>query len=89
MNSKKNKKRKDRAKCLVYPEDKFKGYWDLFMTLVLLLTCFLTPLSIAFQNEENTNILDDPVSLIIDLLFLIDIIINFNMAFYNEDMEII
>jgi hypothetical protein len=44
--------RKNRKTCLVYPEDKFKNIWDLFMTVVLLVTCISTPLDIAFAAES-------------------------------------
>lgn len=37
----------------------------------------------------NTTILDNPLSLSIDFLFFIDIILIFNTAFYNEEMDLI
>lgn len=58
------------------------------MTLVLIITCIITPLNIAFndiKHEEGGNLGD----YIIDFLFLIDIIVIFNSAYYNDDSEII
>jgi hypothetical protein len=43
--------RKTRGKFLLYPEDRFKSFWDIFITLVLLTTCVYTPLEIAFAVE--------------------------------------
>lgn len=63
--------------------------WDIVMTLVLLGACIMTPLEIAFSNDIKTSMLDDPVSFCIDLLFLMDIILIMNTAFYNYDMELI
>ena len=37
---------------LFYPENEGKAFWDLFMTVVLLTSCVLTPLDIAFSEEE-------------------------------------
>jgi maltodextrin utilization protein YvdJ len=39
---------------LIYPNNKYKGWWDLFMTFVLLMTCVLTPLNIAFQKADTS-----------------------------------
>lgn len=75
--------------CIVYPEDKFKSGWDMVMTLVLLTACISTPLEIAFSTEMKQSIFDDPSSFIIDMLFLLDIILIFNTAYYNEEMELV
>lgn len=81
--------RKNKKRCLIYPEDKFKQFWDLLMTLILLIACFTTPLDIAFEQEVSTSILDNPVSLAIDLMFVLDILIIFNTAFYDSEMDIV
>ena len=44
-------------KCgIIYPENRNKEIWDLFMTIVLLTTCVLTPLDIAFGKATSSNI---------------------------------
>lgn len=40
---------------IIYPESKNKGMWDLFMTFILLLTCFVTPLDIAFSKSKDLD----------------------------------
>ena len=57
------------------------------MTIVLLITCFKTPYDIAFNN--NPKLWNKIVDYIIDILFLFDIIIIFNTAFYDDDIELI
>lgn len=46
-------KRANRKKFLIYPESRFKMWWDLFMTLILLMTCIMTPLDIAFDEDTG------------------------------------
>ena len=41
--SKRMTHRKGKKRFIFYPDDKVKGYWDPFMTLVLLITCINTP----------------------------------------------
>jgi hypothetical protein len=80
---------RNRMNCLIYPEDKKKGYWDLWMTIILLLTCFSTPLTIAFTDTEKQSIFDDPLNFTIDFFFLLDIIVIFNSAYYTENMDLV
>ena len=82
---------KDMKPFIIYPENKNKGFWDLFMTLVLIITCIQTPLNIAFEDvsNENANNFSKILDYCIDFLFLLDIIVIFNSAFYDEDVELI
>ena len=34
-----------------YPSDKLMMSWEMFISIILLATCFLTPLNFAFQKE--------------------------------------
>jgi hypothetical protein len=45
--------RSDKKSCILYPEDQSKTYWDIFITLILLITCLLTPWRIAFGEEQD------------------------------------
>jgi hypothetical protein len=47
--------RGNQKKCIIYPENKHKSIWDLFMTIVLIMTCVMTPLSIAFNDLDNVD----------------------------------
>jgi hypothetical protein len=73
---------------IIYPENKAKHAWDLFMTLVLLATCVITPLNIAFSiGDSNPKI--HYLNIVIDLVFLTDVFVIFNTAYYTEDYECI
>ena len=54
------------------------------MTFVLLLTCVITPLHIAFSDEKNEILWMGVLNNVIDFLFLSDMIVIFNSAFYDE-----
>ena len=48
-----------------------------------------TPYNLAFETEAASKFTDNLLSSIIDILFMIDIVIIFNTAYYTEDMELI
>ena len=108
--------------CLFYPDDDFKMFWDLFITIVLLVACVLTPLNIAFdkiyqedkklQNKTGLNKNDlllanttaalnyaqkvvsrmttlKTSEIVVDSIFLIDIFVIFNSAYYQDEVELI
>ena len=73
---------------LLYPEDPHKVSWDLFITLILMISCILTPYNIAF--------IDDPeplhwmiINYTIDTLFAIDIIVIFQSCHYDDEFVIV
>ena len=75
-----------KVKNLLYPEDRIKTYWDVFITVILIITCVIAPWRIAFQ-VESTEI--TVISGIIDFTFFIDMIIIFNSAYYNDEFVIV
>ena len=81
--------RKDVVPYLIYPENRLKSLWDFIMTIVLLVSCVITPLDIAFSNEENTTTLENILKYTIDILFAIDILVTFNTTTYDEDDNVI
>ena len=48
-------KRTDKKKFIVYPEDKHKGYWDVWITIILLITCIIIPVRLAFLNFQESK----------------------------------
>lgn len=78
---------KGQKSCMLYPEDPFKGYWDIYIALVLIFTSLVTPYRIALVEVDNFewNIINNTV----DIMFLIDIIIIFNSAYEDEDFNLI
>jgi len=58
---------------------------------MLLFTCTATPLRIAFEDSVNMEI-DIAWAIIdnfVDLCFLIDIVLNFFMAYYNDEFKLV
>jgi hypothetical protein len=74
---------------LLYPNDNFKIYWDILMAIILLQTCFTTPLQFAFQDEIESFGWFMLFNYSMDILFFVDIIINFNSAYQNEVYEMV
>lgn len=82
--------RPNQKKWLIYPENKKKNVWDLFMTLVLLVACITTPLQIAiYKDKKEFGTAEEIIEHSINVLFLIDIIIVFNSAYYDDNSELV
>ena len=73
---------------MIYPDNKCKDKWDMYMAVVLISTCTISPVRIAFDNPTKGTgweIFNN----IVDFCFFIDILLIFNTAFYDEDFRII
>ncbi|KAG8566671.1 hypothetical protein GDO81_013340 [Engystomops pustulosus] len=77
----------------------FKAVWDWLILLLVIYTAIFTPYSAAFllndQEEERTwecgyscNPLDI-VDLIVDIMFIVDIVINFRTTYVNTNDEVV
>ena len=40
-----------RKRFMIYPDNHKKEVWDLFMTIILLISCVVTPVEIAFEAD--------------------------------------
>ena len=76
-----------RKKYLFYPEDIIMDYWSLFITILLLFTCCVTPARIAFVEEDDE--VWTRINLFIDIMFFFDIMIVFFTANYDADFFLI
>lgn len=83
------KRKIDKKCCIMYPDDTFAMFWEGFISIILLISCFTTPISLAFPNLETEN--DDyrMFSIIIDLIFLLEIILNYRYAYEDDTYQII
>ena len=71
-----------RKPFIIYPDDNFKVlFWDITISLVLLITCFVTPINLAFSDEVEVVEWYVIFTYTLDLVFLLDIIINFFSAY--------
>lgn len=63
-------------------------FWDLTISMLLLITCVTTPFDLAFADEiedvESYTIFRNTI----DILFFIDIVVIFNTAYQTDAMEI-
>ena len=78
---------RDYNKFVILPDDNFKSRWDIIIVALLLFTAIATPYRIAFFDVDELGWLI--ADSIVDFIFFIDIILNFFMAFYNSDEEVV
>lgn len=72
---------------MIYPEDNWKEKWDLFVSLVLIFTCAVTPYRLAFIDVDSIDW--EIINGVTDLIFFADMILIFNTAFYDDDFKMI
>lgn len=74
---------------LIYPDENKKVAWDIFISLILLFSCFITPFDLAFPNiveeYQNYRIMGN----VIDIIFLIDIFVNFASAYQDNFFNLV
>jgi len=80
--------RHNKTPYLIYPENKLKSVWDLLMTIVLLVSCVITPLNLAFGNH-NKHYDETFLGFIIDSLFALDMFLCFNTACYDDEDDLV
>lgn len=81
--------RKNKKMLLLYPEDPIKKYWDFYITIILLISCVITPLRIAQADDGGEPLEWEIINAFIDSCFGIDIVVVFCSAFYNSEYVIV
>lgn len=71
------------CKYIIMPTDKFKLYWNLIIILMLSYTATYMPYQICFLDSSSGTM--KVFEYIMDVLFGIDIFVNFISAFETED----
>ena len=75
--------------CLLFhPDNSFKVKWDIFIMIILLFSCIITPLRLAFDNDKESQSWMI-VLYTIDLLFFLDMVIIFNTMIYDENYQLL
>jgi hypothetical protein len=69
-------------RVLIHPTGQFATRWDVVLILSMLFTCFVTPYEIALL-ATNWDMLF-VCNRVVDIIFTVDLIVNFRMMFYNE-----
>ena len=76
---------------IIHPNSYFKYYWDFFLFVFTLISLIEVPIVLAFLdfcNIDRTTVL--LIDIIIDLYFILDLIINFFVGYYDfEENEIL
>ncbi|XP_069585346.1 voltage-gated inwardly rectifying potassium channel KCNH2 isoform X1 [Ranitomeya imitator] len=76
----------------------FKAVWDWLILLLVIYTAIFTPYSAAFllndqeEQKENCGYSCNPLSvvdLMVDIMFIIDILINFRTTYVNTNEEVV
>ncbi|KFD69238.1 hypothetical protein M514_04553 [Trichuris suis] len=83
--------------CTILHYSPFKAVWDWIILLLVIYTAIFTPYVAAFLLREESvsrrqHKYHDPlevVDLIVDIMFIIDIIINFRTTYMNDNDEVI
>mmetsp|Transcript_6635 Transcript_6635/g.16576 ORF Transcript_6635/g.16576 Transcript_6635/m.16576 type:complete len:559 (+) Transcript_6635:423-2099(+) len=73
-------------KGLLLPSSPFMRVWDIVVLVLMIFVIIVTPFQIAFLPESNKPVHGlFWVDRLVDVLFCVDIIINFRLAFFNEE----
>lgn len=72
----------DDLNYIIYPDSFFKKIWNLFLTVLLIYTAIVLPYTICYL-DETTSVLKT-FELIVDISFMMDIVVNFFSAYFNE-----
>ena len=72
---------------MIYPNYDWKRNWDALITLILLITCMITPYRLAFAGADPPFWLF--VNIAVDLMFAIDIVLSFLTAYYTDEYELV
>ena len=77
-----NKVKSRQYKCLIDPNSTWKSRFDLYIMFVMLFTALVIPWRLAFSDQDNTTW--KVINATIDLSFLVDIILTFYTARFDE-----
>ncbi|XP_061128019.1 potassium voltage-gated channel subfamily H member 7 [Syngnathus typhle] len=86
-------------KCTILHYSPFKAVWDWLILLLVIYTAIFTPYSAAFllndveeQSRRECGYSCSPlnvVDLIVDIMFIVDILINFRTTYVNSNEEVV
>lgn len=71
---------------LIRVHKRFRAFWNFLMVLTAIYIGIVVPYFIAFEKNFGSNFLT--IFLVIDGIYLIDVILNFNTTFIDDDGEV-
>uniref|UniRef100_A0AC34REF4 Cyclic nucleotide-binding domain-containing protein n=1 Tax=Panagrolaimus sp. JU765 TaxID=591449 RepID=A0AC34REF4_9BILA len=81
--------------CTIVHYSPFKAVWDWIILLLVIYTAVFTPYVAAFllgEVRDHNRKFSEPleiIDLIVDIMFIVDIIINFRTTYVNENDEVV
>ena len=67
-----------------HPSSKFSMVWDVLQIIFLLTVCYFVPIRTCFQVEVELWSTEFWWDVVVDVYFILDLIINFRTAIYND-----
>ena len=73
---------------IIMPNSTFRNVWNLVVLMLLVYTATLVPYRTAFiEAEDERNIILPTFDVIVDIMYMFDLILNFFMAYENSDKK--
>ena len=72
----------------IHPESRFKKLWSVILVILLIYVATIMPFNIAFISVDEAPIWFI-IDTVIDFSFLVDIIINFTSAYYDDEGNLV
>ena len=72
---------------IILPESLFRRIWNVILIILLIFTAIWVPYKVAFVDTDPVAM--DEFELLIDSLFMLDLIINFISAYEDSDTGMI
>lgn len=72
------------SKCIIDPDAKFASFWSILINIALLYSAFISPYALSFLDIEINDSFFG-VDIMIDIVFIIDLLFNLNLAYYDEE----
>jgi len=73
------------TKCIIHPKSPRKVAWDIFVAAFIMYSVLLVPFKLGFSVENETL---DVIDIFVDLIFLFDMILSFNQAYFDTDKAV-
>ena len=70
---------------IIMPDGEFRKWWDSAQVVALFYVAIMVPIRIGFAREMTPLTAEWFVELLTDIYFIVDIIVNFRTAYYDED----
>ena len=72
--------------CVIKPDSGYRAIWDFTLMVILTYQAVMIPVRVAYDLEQSDFTCKSEV--VIDVLFILDIALNFNTGFYREDIRV-